>query len=251
MGFAVAKVLGVSQWVSEFAGSTIIVPAFAVEALALMALGLVIFTILVSPLRLAALIPAAAGLWLAVSPMRFDVYVDRDGAGAAVRAATRQLVVLGRTPAFVVEQWLKADGDGRKPDDASLRAGARCDPLGCVAALADGRMIALVNDRRGFNEDCRRAALVISRLSAPATCKPPMLLDRTFFDVHGATALRFTPSGPEIATTRAAGETRPWLQRAAPARPSQARTPERPGTGVAPESAPEPNVESFEPRMYQ
>lgn len=251
MGFAVAKVLGVSQWVSEFTGSTVVVPAFAVEALALMAFGIVIFTILVSPLRFAALIPAAAGLWLAVTPKRFDIYVDRDGAGAAVRAARRQLVVVGRTPAFVIEQWLKADGDGRKPDDASLRAGARCDALGCVAALADGRMVALVTDRRAFDEDCRRAALVVSRLAAPATCRPPLLLDRRFLDVHGATALRFTSSGHEIVTARTTGETRPWLQRPAPARPGQARAPERPSASEAPAAALEPNGESLEPRLYQ
>jgi competence protein ComEC len=250
MGLAVAKVLGVSQWVSEFAGSTIVVPAFAVAALMLMALGVVVFTILVSPLRFAGVIPAAAGLWLAATPERFDVYVDRDGAGAAVRAPTRQLVLVGRTPAFVVEQWLKADGDGRKPDDATLRAGTRCDALGCVAALADGRMVALVSDRRAFAEDCGRAALVISRLPAPATCKPPLLFDRAFLDVHGATVLRFSPSGHEVVTTRRVGETRPWLQRAAPARPAQA--PERRGSGdEAPDSVPRSNAESPEPRLYQ
>jgi competence protein ComEC len=248
MGFAVAKVLGVSQWVSEFAGSTIVVPAFPVQALALMALGLVTITILVSPLRLAALLPAAAGLWLAATPMRFDIYVDRDGAGAAVRAATRRLVMIGRTPAFVVDQWLKAEGDGRKPDDVGLRAGARCDQLGCVAALADGRMVALVTDRRAFAEDCRRAALVISRLPAPATCKPPLLLDRRFLDLHGATALRFTPSGHEIIATRAAGEARPWLRRSAPARSSQVRAPEPRETPAMP---PEPSMENLEPRLYQ
>jgi competence protein ComEC len=248
MGFAVAKVLGVSQWVSEFAGSTIVVPAFPVQALALMALGLVTITILVSPLRLAALLPAAAGLWLAATPMRFDIYVDRDGAGAAVRAATRRLVMIGRTPAFVVDQWLNAEGDGRKPDDVGLRAGARCDQLGCVAALADGRMVALVTDRRAFAEDCRRAALVISRLPAPATCKPPLLLDRRFLDLHGATALRFTPSGHEIIATRAAGEARPWLRRSAPARSSQVRAPEPRETPAMP---PEPSMENLEPRLYQ
>ncbi|HEX2725805.1 MAG TPA: ComEC/Rec2 family competence protein, partial [Beijerinckiaceae bacterium] len=248
MGFAVAKVLGVSQWVSEFTGSTVVVPAFAVEALALMALALIIFTILVSPLRLAALIPAAAGLGLAATPTRFDVYVDRDGAGAAVRASTRQLVLIGRTPAFVVEQWLKADGDGRKPDDATLRAGARCDALGCTAALGDGRVVALVIDRRAFAEDCRRATLVISRLPAPPTCKPPLLLDRRFLDMHGATALRFTAAGHDIVTTRAAGDTRPWLRRAAPVRAAQARTPE---PSEAPGPAPDPNTESLEPPLYQ
>jgi hypothetical protein len=31
------------------------------------------------------------------------------------------------TPAFVAEQWLKADGDVRKASDGTLRQAARCD----------------------------------------------------------------------------------------------------------------------------
>jgi competence protein ComEC len=213
MGFAVAQVLRVSHWVGDFSGSSLIVPAYGAEALALMALGLVILTLMISPLRLAAIVPAAAGLWLAASPKRFDIYIDRDGAGAAVRGANRQLVMLGRAPAFVLEQWLKADGDARKADDPTLQAGVRCDGLGCVAALPDARSISLVRDRRAFAEDCRRAAFVITRLSAPPNCKPPVLLDRAFFAAHGATAVRVTASGHDIVTTWRPDETRPWLKR--------------------------------------
>ena len=134
MGVAVAAVLRVSHWVSGFDGSTLVVPAYGADALGLMALALIVVTVLVSPLRLAALLPAAAGVWLAATPKRFDVYVDRSGAGAAIRGARGELVTTGRVSAFVVEQWLRADGDARKPDDAGLAAGGRCDALGCVVA---------------------------------------------------------------------------------------------------------------------
>ena len=75
---------------------------------------------------------------------------------------------------------------------------------------------ALVHDRRAFDEDCRRAAFVISPLAAPPTCKPPVLFDRSFFAAYGAAAVRITPSGHEIVTTRRSNEPRPWLQRAEP-----------------------------------
>ncbi len=175
MGLAVADVVRVSQWVSNFGGSTLVVPAFAAEALGLMALALIVLTVLVSPLRIGAVVPAAAGLWMAATPKRFDIFIDRSGAGAAVSSASGALVTLGRVWPFVVEQWLRADGDARKSDDAALRAGARCDALGCVVDLADGRSVALVQDRRAFDEDCRRAAFVISPLAAPPTCRPPVL----------------------------------------------------------------------------
>jgi competence protein ComEC len=144
MGLGVAEVVRVSQWVSEFGGATIVVPAFAAEALGLMALGLIVVTVLVSPLRLAAVVPAAAGLWMAATPKRFDIFVDRGGAGAAVRGTSGTLVTVGRVSPFVVEQWLRADGDARKPDDGGIRASSRCDHLGCVVSLADGRAVAVV-----------------------------------------------------------------------------------------------------------
>ena len=247
MGVAVAAVLRVSHWVSGFDGSTLVVPAYGAEALGLMALALIIVTVLVSPLRLAALLPAAAGVWLAATPKRFDVYVDRSGAGAAIRGARGELVTTGRVSAFVVEQWLRADGDARKPDDAGLAAGGRCDALGCVVELGDGRAVALVKDRRAFAEDCGRAVVVISPLAAPPACKPAVLLDRPFFAAHGAAAIRFTPTGPEVVTTRQAGELRPWLQRAGPGGPVRSGP-----SGPLPDSvAPAPDGEPAEPRLDQ
>jgi competence protein ComEC len=247
MGIAVALVLRVSQWVSEFGGSTLVVPAYGAEALALMALALITLTLFVSPLRFAAIVPAAAGVWLAASPKRFDIYIDRDGSGAAVRASNRQLVMMGRVPAFVAEQWLKADGDGRKADDASLRAGVRCDTLGCVVEFVDARAVALVRDRRAFAEDCRRAAFVITRLPAPPTCRPPVLLDRAFFAVHGAAAIRLTAEGHDIITTRRPGEARPWLQRAGPNQANPILPADRTGSGPA--AQPAPDEEALEPPL--
>jgi competence protein ComEC len=203
-----------------------------------MALALITLTLLVSPLRLAAIVPAAAGLWLAASPKRFDIYIDRDGSGVAVRASNRQLVMMGRVPAFVAEQWLKADGDGLKADDASLRAGVRCDALGCH----DARAVALVRDRRAFAEDCRRAAFVITRLPAPPTCTRPVLLDHAFLAAHGATAIRLTAAGHDIVTTRRPSAARPWLQRAGPNQANRDSSADRTGNGPAAQPAPDEDV---------
>ena len=213
MGVAVEGVLRVSAWVSALSGSTVVVPAFGAGALGFLAVAILVLTLFVSPLRWLAVAPALIGLWLAATTKRFDLYVDRDGAGAAVRNTGGQLVLLGRTPAFVVEQWFKADADARKHSDPTIEQGVRCDALGCTVMIPNGRAVALTYDRRAFEEDCRRAAIVISRLRAPPTCGAPLVLDRAFLNLHGATALRFNPSGPEIATTRGPNEARPWLRR--------------------------------------
>ena len=113
MGLAVEGVLRVSAWVSAFRNSTIVVPAFGPGALALFGAALVLLCLAVSPLRWLAMIPAAAGLWLASASERADIYVDREGRGAAVRGPQAHLVPVGRASAFATEQWLRADGDAR------------------------------------------------------------------------------------------------------------------------------------------
>uniref|UniRef100_UPI0013D1973A hypothetical protein n=1 Tax=Klebsiella pneumoniae TaxID=573 RepID=UPI0013D1973A len=68
---------------------------------------LVLATIPATSLRWLAAVPATIGLLLATNPVRHHLYVDRDGAGAAIRGADGRLVALGRPPAFVLEQWLR------------------------------------------------------------------------------------------------------------------------------------------------
>jgi len=225
MGVGVEGILRVSAWVSGLSGSTMIVPAFGAGALGFLAASILILTLFVSPPRWLAVAPALVGLWFAATAKRFDLYVDREGAGAAIRTAQGRLTLLGRTPAFVAEQWFKADGDARKPSDPAVKQDARCDALGCTVALPDGRTVALTLDRRAFEEDCRRAAIVISPLRAPAACGAALVIDRAFLSLHGTTAVRLTPSGPEIAATRRPNEVRPWLRHSeAPSRPETQNT---------------------------
>ena len=85
MGWAVAQVLDVSAWVSGFSGSSLLVPALGVGAVAAFASALVLVTVPVSVLRWLAVIPLGAGLALAAVPDRYDAFVDREGSGAAIR----------------------------------------------------------------------------------------------------------------------------------------------------------------------
>jgi competence protein ComEC len=213
MGYAVDQVIAAAAWVESFAGSTVPVAAFGAGALGLMVVGLITGTLFISPLRRLSLIPAALGMLAATTPERPDIFVDRAGAGAAVRAADGNLVILGRPSAFVAEQWLKADGDWRLAGDPTLAASVRCDKLGCVADLGGGRHAAFVSDRRAFAEDCARAEIIVTPLGAPAHCRPELLVDRNLLRKHGAIAVRFTDDGPVVTGVRGEGETRPWLAR--------------------------------------
>lgn len=213
MGLAVRGMLDISEWIAGFGQSTIVLPAFGAGALVLLALALLLLTLPVSRLRGLAILPAALGLVAAATPARFDLYIDRDGAGAAIRGTDGRLAVLGRPPTFVLEQWLKADGDARSA--ASLTGGPkpRCDRLGCTMTTFDGRTVALVLDKRAFEEDCARADILISRLRPPPNCRAPLRIDKNYLETHGATAIRLGAPHPEIVTARSSQTPQPWQAR--------------------------------------
>lgn len=229
MGQAVGGMLAISEWIAGFGQANVVIPAFGSGALVLLAAGLLLATLPVSRLRWLAVPPALLGLALAAFPERYDIYIDRQGGGAAVRGADGRLTALGKPSAFVLEQWLKADGDGRRADAVRGTSGGRCDRLGCTASLPDGRTVSLIRDRRAFPEDCARAALLITGLAAPPTCTGPRVIDRAALSAYGATALRAEPDGFTAAQARSATRSVPW-------RPSAATSPK--ATGIAP--PPEP-----------
>jgi competence protein ComEC len=218
MGLASDAVLKLANWVASIDHSTLVVPAFGAAALTCFALALLWATLWTTKLRLLAILPLATGVAVAAKPERPEIMIERSGAGMAVRGRDGRLVVAGRPSAFVLQQWLNADGDSRKPTDPSLREGAACDGQGCVIAVPDGRAIAYVRDRLALVEDCRRADLVVTPIPWSAPCKA-MLIDRTALSRDGATALMRSKSilSGQQPWRRLAAESgedaRPWNRR--------------------------------------
>lgn len=248
MGAAVEKVLIVSAWVGGLEGSTLVVPAPGLAVLGLLSVALLVLTIPASSLRWLALIPVGAGLALAASPARYDIFIDREGAGAAVRSAGGKLTLVGKPSAFVTEQWLRADGDARSVDDPSLRRDARCDRHGCVVEAGVQRRIAFVQEASAFEEDCRRAFVVVTRLKAPPGCAAALLLDRDALAMRGATVVSLGSDAAEIRSVRLGHERRSWVVRERMAADApQNRDKPRPARPVPEQDLPEDEISSAEP----
>ena len=77
--------------------------------------------------------------------------------------------------------------------------------------------LSLVTDRSAFEEDCARAEVVVSPLTAPATCKPRRLFDERRLAETGAVGLNWDGSKFRVAADRSPLEDRPWSP--APRRP--------------------------------
>ncbi len=212
VGAGIKFILWAARFIAAAPGSTVHLRAFAPYALPFLALAVMSATIWRTWTFRASAIPfALVGLIGAANSPRYDVIVAPSGDQAAVRDADGKLMIVGkRFNAFAAEQWLTADGDGRDPAQAR-DPDAPCDRLGCVAALPEGESLSVVLDRLAFEEDCERAEIVVSALTAPGDCAAKFVLDEKALAKLGAVGLTWSDAGGfTLAADRTALQNRPW-----------------------------------------
>jgi competence protein ComEC len=140
--------------------------------------------------------------------------------GFAVRGADGRLALHhSGGDSFAVREWLAADADGRDVHDRGLGQGIACDQSGCIGKLADGALVAYVLAPDAYEEDCRRAALVVAtRGDPPADCRAKVI-PRELWRQRGALALRRQQgaNGVDFAidSARPKNFDRPWSPAAA------------------------------------
>ncbi|CAN5240780.1 ComEC/Rec2 family competence protein [soil metagenome] len=177
-----------AEWSSGYGG----VPAIPALSLVLFVIGFLWLILWRERWRLLGLAPMILAIPLAAFSARPDIFVDERGVAVAVRGADGRLAMVnGKGATFEVENWLRADADPRAAGARDLAAGVACDGLGCVAPLGAGDALAVVTGRAaGFDDDCRRAAVVVSRLPAPPGCSSlAIVIDRDRLARFGAHAL--------------------------------------------------------------
>ncbi len=212
MGDGIGWMVAVAIWVAELPGAVGRITAFGIGPLLICTLGIIVMSLLKTPLRwCGGVLMLAGALWAARTPVP-DVLVSADAQTIAVRGRDGRLGIL-RTGSdrFAAQQWLAADADERPPNDARLAEPFKCDGAGCIALLANGGIVALARLASAFEDDCRQAVVVVSPRAAPPDCAA-VVIDRTTIRAHGAVALRFTQDRWVIEVARPAGYVRPWAR---------------------------------------
>ncbi|MBS0245388.1 MAG: ComEC family competence protein [Proteobacteria bacterium] len=235
MGIGIDWMIDVVVWVAHLPGAVGHMAAFGTGPLLLATAGLLLICLLRSPLRWSgAVLAVAATLW-AINTPRPDVLIAADGATAAIRGPQGRLVFLEiARDNFAAKEWLTADGDARLATDAAVQAGVRCDAIGCTGRLRDGRIVAFARSAEAFEDDCQRAAVVLSAQQAPADCATLVVVDRPRWQRDGATALYANGDRFRTEIARPPTGDRPWAR--APAIAGERGSPARHRT--VPEATP-------------
>ena len=225
MGVGLDWMIFIALWVTNLPGAFGRVAAFGGGPLLVCTLGLVLLCLLKTPLRFVGAFLVGCALILMIKAPQPDVLVAADGSAVAVRRVDGKLAMVKTgSDAFVLREWLAADADARTPKDKTLGAGIRCDEAGCVGKLRDGSLVAIARTIDAFEEDCRRAVLVVSPRNVPAGCGA-LVIDRQVWRRSGAIALRRVGERFEITPARPDGYDRPWasavVQASDPAEPSR------------------------------
>ncbi len=214
VGAGIGIVLWVARHIAAAPGSTINLPAFAPWALPFLALSVLSVVIWRTTLfRLTAVPLLLIGLAGTAMGPRYDMIVAGTGDAVAVRGSDGLLGSVGKTNGFAVEQWLRADGDGRPAAAINVganRTGGRCDKLACVAPIPGGQVLSLVADPRAFEEDCRRVDVIVTGLYAPESCAAPLIIDKGSLASTGALGLALQNGGWVADPSRSSTLDRPW-----------------------------------------
>ena len=203
---------GVALWVASLPGAVGRLHAFGTGPLLAGTGGILLICLLRTPLRWGGAVLVVGGsLWAVLSPQP-DILIASDGQSAAFRGIDGRLAILhnGRDT-FAIKEWLAADADARIPKDTSLANGVRCDAIGCIGTLNDGRLISMVLGVEAVAEDCARAAVVVSARELSARGCAAIVVDRQTSRENGAVALRNAGDHFQFALARPPGSERPWM----------------------------------------
>ncbi len=216
MGLGIAAMVWIGRWVAGWPGAVAVLPQISGAALVLIVLGLLWLCLWQTRTRALGLVIAALGLALAPASTRPDLLIDRDGATAALRSESGNLVIPPATAAgYSVGNWLLADGDPRDASTASSDGSAsafRCDVLGCIGTVK-GKVVALIRHPAALEEDCRFADILIAPFTVSKRCRAArVIVDRRALKESGAQALYIEGLSIRAVSVASARGRRPWVR---------------------------------------
>jgi competence protein ComEC len=211
MGYGIDAMMAIAKYVAALPGALVAVPAFPFAALLIIVIGGLWLIIWRRPWRLLGLAAIGVGVALTSIHDKPDILVDRDAKVVAVRDKDGRLQAPKSRKAFyTLAQWLKADGDNRKPKEASTGAGWQCDAYSCLS-LVRGHLLSFIAKPDAIRDDCQRASILVAPMDIRQPCPAPkVILDRGMLWEKGSAAIALPDSRLVLTVAAERRGIRPW-----------------------------------------
>jgi competence protein ComEC len=205
MGWGIAGLSTIAHAVADWPAANLPVPQLPPWSPALVAAGLAWAGLFRGPLRLAGLLPIAAGLLAPIFLPAPDLLVAPEARLIALRVGTRIYVQAedSATP-YEIQAPLRLWGA-----ETSAGFSTQAPDLLCDAAACRTPKISLVRNAPDLN--CENA-VIVSSTWLHGQCPGALVIDHAFIEREGATLVRLTGAGVTTVTDRALRGTRPWVQ---------------------------------------
>jgi len=171
VGWGIEQILRAANFISNLAGDYVSSPILAPSALIIALFALAWFAFFTGRTRIIGLLVGALLIPAFGTMERPDIMIADTTQAIAIKNGTDMILVAGRDNSFAVNAWKQTYITNISPPEKS----APCDISGCWFAsgtyAANKFNVALVKTRDAFAEDCWLADLVISRISAPKSCR--------------------------------------------------------------------------------
>ncbi len=216
MGWGISGMLATARLFSGFPGAAGHFEAMPVASLLLVVIGGLWFLIWTRRWRWLGLIPAFAGVYVAMTARQPDMLIAEDGKLVAMRLNSGAIALSNRAhDRFTQSVWMRRAGEGELgPDNPPDRIADGPDASQCGKGLCRftvaGHKAAIVSDASNLQAGCRGSDVVISQVEAHGHCAASLIIDRNDLARNGATSIEFRAEGPHVSTVREMTGERPW-----------------------------------------
>jgi competence protein ComEC len=220
MGYGIEVIIAAATFVAQLPGAALAVPRPPLAALVATALGGLWLCLWRTSWRRLGLVGLVLGLLLTVLQQQPDLLIDARGQIVAVRLDDGRLALSPwKRDRWITDSWLQDAGQDQGaawPESGGAAGPLRCDALGCVLER-DDQVVALAREPEALEEDCARAALVISYPRIERCPNGTPLIGPQALNRSGGLALWLDSAGIEMLTVREVRGERPWSRQRPPA----------------------------------
>ena len=207
-GWGIDGMTGVAARVAALPNSQLIIASAPAAALPIAFLGILIMCLWKGNLRWLGL-PLACAVMLWPRPPAPDLWIDAEGAAAAVRNGDEAILLRPKSRRFAADLWARRRGLTVSEEPH----GFTCDRFSCAP---DGEgVVAGWWGKKPPSADklaqlCERAEVVVVRSDAPGGCPGKLVLDADDFTRGGSAELYRTDSGWRVVWAQGLRGERPW-----------------------------------------